>query len=196
MAYLVDMNVFLRLVSRNDPDRQTVLDAFRSLTARNDELVYTSQVLAEFWTVCTRPSTARGGYGLSPEARDRKARMIERYCRFLPDSIATHQEWRRLIVAHSVMGVEVYDARLVASMNVPGIAGLLTFDSKDFKRYPGILVLSPENAQCRTVDHCEKLLDCVHLAKNKRRAVLGYTVSLRHRREDHITWLHSPDYFL
>jgi len=72
--------------------------------------------------------------------------MIERYCRLLPDSLATHQEWRRLIVTHSVMGVEVHDARLVASMNVHGIGGLLTFDSKDFKRYPGISVVSPENA--------------------------------------------------
>jgi predicted nucleic acid-binding protein len=104
MAYLVDTNVFLRLVSRNDPDRQTVLDGFRTLRARNEDLVYTSQVLAEFWTVCTRPSTARGGYGLSSEAMERKARMIERYCRLLPDSLATHQEWRRLIVAYSVRG--------------------------------------------------------------------------------------------
>lgn len=77
---------------------------------------------------------------------ERKARMIERYCRLLPDSLATHQEWRRLIVAYSVRGVEVHDARLVAAMNVHGISGLLTFDSKDFKRYPGILVVSPENA--------------------------------------------------
>jgi len=146
MAHLVDTNVFLRLVSRNDPDRNTVLDAFRNLNARNEDLCYTSQILAEFWTVCTRPSTVRGGYGLSPEETERKARMIERYCRLLPDSLATHQEWRRLIVTYSVMGVEVHDARLVASMNVHGIGGLLTFDSKDFKRYPGILVVSPENA--------------------------------------------------
>lgn len=33
MAYPVDANVFLRLVSRNDPDRNSVLDAFRSLNA-------------------------------------------------------------------------------------------------------------------------------------------------------------------
>lgn len=146
MLYLVDTNVFLRLVSRTDPDRTSVLNAFRKLNTANDELIYTSQVLAEFWTVCTRPTTARGGYGLSSEETERKARLIERYCRFLPDSLATHQEWRRLIVAHSVMGVEVHDARLVASMNVHGIRRLLTFDSKDFKRYPGIRVVSPENA--------------------------------------------------
>lgn len=53
MAYLVDTNVFLRLVSQKDPDRKTVLDALRILSAANEALYYTTQVLAEFWTVCT-----------------------------------------------------------------------------------------------------------------------------------------------
>ncbi len=67
MPYLVDTNVFLRLVSRSDPDRGTVVRALRNLRARNEDLYYTTQVLAEFWAVCTRPATARGGYGLSAE---------------------------------------------------------------------------------------------------------------------------------
>jgi predicted nucleic acid-binding protein len=66
MAYLVDSNVFLRLVPANDPDRVNVLRALAKLRADNEDLFYTSQVLAEFWTVCTRPESARGGYGLSP----------------------------------------------------------------------------------------------------------------------------------
>ena len=72
MPYLVDTNVFLRLVSRSDPDRGTVVRALRNLRARNEDLYYTTQVLAEFWAVCTRPATARGGYGLSSEKTERK----------------------------------------------------------------------------------------------------------------------------
>lgn len=144
MAYLVDTNVFLRLVSEGDPDRRTALDAIQKLRARNEDLCYTSQVLAEFWAVCTRPATARGGYGLLPAKTERKARLIERYCRLLPDSLSTHQEWRQLIAAHSVAGVEVHDARLVASMIVHGITHLLTFDKEDFKRYSAITVISPQ----------------------------------------------------
>ena len=102
MAYLIDSNVFLRLVPQDDPDRHAVLRALAKLIADNEDLFYTSQVLAEFWTVCTRPASARGGYGLTPEKTERKARVIERFCRLAPDSLATHQEWRRIIVAHSV----------------------------------------------------------------------------------------------
>jgi predicted nucleic acid-binding protein len=65
----------------------------------------------------------------------------------LPDSLATFQEWRRLVVAHSVKGVEVHDAKLVASMNVHGVTHLLTFNVSDFKRYPGIVAVSPADVK-------------------------------------------------
>ena len=145
MPFLVDTNIFLRLVPKSDPDRQLILDAFRKLRARNEEFYYTTQVLAEFWTVCTRPATARGGYGLSPAETERKARMIERYCQLLTESLATHQEWRRLIMAHSVQGVLIHDTRTVSVMNIHGITHLLTFDKDDFKRFPGITALAPSD---------------------------------------------------
>ena|SRR6266571_4513784 len=143
MAYLVDTNVFLRLVPKKDPDRHTVLHSLQKLRINNEQLFYTTQVLAEFLTVYTRPASARGGYGLSFKRAERKLRLIERYCRLLPDSAATHQEWRQLVVAYSVKGVEVHDARLVASLIIHRVNNLLTFDTGDFKRYKEITVVSP-----------------------------------------------------
>src|ERR1041384_1620608 len=118
MAWLVDTNIFLRIARRNDPDRQIALDAIRLLRAKNEDLCYTTQVLAEFWNVCTRPVTARGGLGLALPVTDRKTRLIEKRFRLLTENLATHQEWRRLVLAHSVQGVQVHDAMLVAVMNV------------------------------------------------------------------------------
>ena len=46
--------------------------------------------------------------------------MIERLIQVRPDSDAVFREWKRLIVAHSVKGVQVHDARLVAAMAVYG----------------------------------------------------------------------------
>src|SRR5882672_2696492 len=143
MPFLVDTNIFLRLVPKNDPDRQIILNALRKLRAKKEALYYTTQVLAEFWTVCTRPATARGGYGLSSWETERKARQIERYCALLTESPATHQEWRRLIMAHSVHGVLIHDARTVSVMIVNGVTNILTFDKDDFKRFPNITALSP-----------------------------------------------------
>ena len=145
MAYLVDTNVFIRLASRNDPLRQVCLNALRKLRSRNEVLCYTPQVLGEFWSVCTRPPTSAGGLGLSVEATEMKARVIERYFVLLPDNQETLREWRRLVVVYSVMGKVVHDAKLVASMNVHGVTNLLTFNDEHFKRYPTIIVVNPAN---------------------------------------------------
>jgi predicted nucleic acid-binding protein len=53
----------------------------------------------------------------------------------LPDSPAVYEEWKRLVVAHTVLGTKVHDAKLVATMNVNGLVRILTFDVGDFARY-------------------------------------------------------------
>ena len=143
MSYLVDTNIFLRLVPDSDPDREVVLSALRKLRSQNEQLFYTTQILAEFWAVCTRPATARGGYGITPAKTEQKAKMIERFCGLLIENFAAHQEWRRLIVNHSVQGVVIHDARLVAVMKVHGITHLLTLNKDDFRRFSDITVLTP-----------------------------------------------------
>jgi predicted nucleic acid-binding protein len=56
---------------------------------------------------------------------------------------AVHLEWRRLVVTYGVMGVKVYDARLVALMLVYGVTNILTFNTDDFKRFSQITVVHP-----------------------------------------------------
>jgi predicted nucleic acid-binding protein len=113
------------------------------LRTQNEELCYTAQVVNEFWNVCTRPATARGGLELSVDQTERKVCFIERHFVLLPDSLATFQEWRRLAVAYSLSGVAVHDAKLVASMNSHGLTNLLTLNGRDFKRYKKINVVNP-----------------------------------------------------
>jgi hypothetical protein len=59
----------------------------------------------------------------------------------LPESERTYQEWRRLVVQHSVTGVKVHDARLAAAMIVHGVTHLLTLNTDDFTRYEGIVAV-------------------------------------------------------
>ncbi|MEW6126783.1 MAG: type II toxin-antitoxin system VapC family toxin [Acidobacteriota bacterium] len=147
MDYLCDTNIFLRLALRNDPDRSLVFDALQKLILRSDRLFYTSQILGEFWNVCTRPTSARSGLGLSIEQTERKVRLIERHFRLLPDSVAVHQEWRRIIPAYGVSGVQVHDARLVAAMQVHGLQNIITLNLKDFARYSGINAIHPKDVK-------------------------------------------------
>jgi predicted nucleic acid-binding protein len=141
-AYLVDSNVLLRWVKPDDRDYPLVVSAIEVILADGGVLCYTSQNVAEFWNACTRP-LAQNGFGLSPHETDRRARASEEKLRFLPDSVAVHQERRALLVSHNVSGVQVHDARLAAAMRVHGIERVLTFNERDFARYPDIQAVHP-----------------------------------------------------
>jgi predicted nucleic acid-binding protein len=143
-AYLVDTNVLLRFVRPDDRDYPVARSAVHQLWTAGEHLCYTSQNLAEFWNTCTRPGEMNG-YGLSIAEADQRAKLVEELLTFLEDSKAVHLEWRKLIVAHSVSGAQVYDARLVAAMRVHQVAHLLTFNTRDFVRYSGITPVHPQS---------------------------------------------------
>jgi predicted nucleic acid-binding protein len=145
-AYLVDTNVLLRFVKPDDRDYPLVRSAVHQLWTAGDHLCYTSQNLAEFWNTCTRPGE-RNGYGLSIPDADHRARLVEDLLTYLEDSKAVHLEWRKLVVAYSVSGAQVHDARLVAAMHVHQVMHLLTFNTRDFARYTGISPVHPQNVE-------------------------------------------------
>ena len=140
--YLIDTNVLIRWVHPEGLDFRVVMRAICSLESSNDTPCFTSQNLGEFWNVLTRPLD-RNGYGFSPIEADIKAKEVETEFRFLPDSQAVHNEWRRLLVDYRVSGVQVHDARLVAAMRVHGVERILTFNTKDFARYDEIEAVHP-----------------------------------------------------
>lgn len=139
---LLDSNILLRWVEPDQPDQAIVARALDLLQSADSDLCYTSQNLGEFWNTLTRPAD-RNGYGLTPAQADRRARAIESQITLLPDTLDTHIEWRRLLVAHSISGVQVHDARLVASMHIHGVDRILTFTTRDFVRFTDIQAVHP-----------------------------------------------------
>jgi predicted nucleic acid-binding protein len=126
MQYLVDTGIWLRLFDRSDPEHGTILQAMRSLRSTAHTLATCPQNVAEFWNVSTRPTRARGGYGQSVPATERRVQFIERTSVILAESPATYHAWRQLLTANHVQGVAVHDARLVAMMQMTGISHILT----------------------------------------------------------------------
>ena len=142
--YLIDTNVLLRWIKPDDRDYPVVVAAIEAALLRGSALCYTSQNVGEFWNTCTRPLN-RNGYGLSPQETDRRAKYFEEKLQLLPDSVAVHHEWRRLLVTHNISGVQVHDARLVAAMRVHDVRQILTFNDKDFARYSNIEAVHPRS---------------------------------------------------
>ncbi len=141
---LVDTNILLRATRRADPQHQVVSTGLARLANDGTLLHYTPQNIAELWNSMTRPTT-RNGLGLSVADADREVRAIESGMLLLPDNEAVYREWRRIIVQHGVLGVQVHDARLAASMMVHGVTSILTFNVTDFSRFTGVTALHPSS---------------------------------------------------
>jgi predicted nucleic acid-binding protein len=144
VLYLADTNILLRFVDRSHPLYPSIRAAIRKLRQDGHALRVTSQNCVEFWNVATRP-VGKNGFGLTPSDAHRLLQLIERLFPVLPDRSDVYQEWRRLVVAFGVSGVQVHDARLVASMKVNAISHILTLNAADFIRYSaeGIVAVEP-----------------------------------------------------
>ena len=142
MSVLVDTNILLRLAQPNHQQHQTAVDAITRSRVTGETLYITPQNVAEFWAVATRPVGAANGLGLSAAEVAGQVGTIEQLFKVAADDPAIYPMWKGLIVTHRVLGVQVYDARLVAVMLVHGIDSILTFNIADFSRY-GVGVLHP-----------------------------------------------------
>lgn len=95
------------------------------------------------WNVCTRPSV-NNGLGFSIGQTDAELTKLEAVFDLLADTEEVYLQFRKLVVQHSVAGIKVHDAKIVAAMMAYGIDNLLTFNTKDFKRY-GINAIDPKD---------------------------------------------------
>lgn len=137
-----DTNNILRSVQPAHPQYQNAVNAVKHFLANGDRVCLIPQNLIEFWNVATKPLD-KNGLGWTPAKTDAEISLLESMFTVLPDVQGIYQEWRKLVLQHSVIGKQVHDTRIVAAMNVYQITKLLTFNVKDFKRFQNIALIDP-----------------------------------------------------
>lgn len=143
----VDTNVLVGAIQTFDPQlRTTARSAVKALVRRGETLVCFPQNLVEFWNVSTRPTTANG-IGFNPDQAARYVDRFQTFLKLLPETPQLFPEWRRLVADYRVSGIQVHDARIVASMAVHQVNTLLSFDLDDFKRYPTVKIVHPADVK-------------------------------------------------
>lgn len=142
MSVLIDTNVLLRSVQPSHPMHDAAVRAIADLLRASETLVITPQIAAEFWNVATRPADQNGLGWTHDQTLDAVAK-IEEFASIVIESTDVYAEWKRLVVANKVTGVQAHDARLVAAMNVHGVRRVVTFNTHDFDRYEGIEAIQP-----------------------------------------------------
>lgn len=144
MIWLVDTNVLLRLTEVGSNQHLEAQKAIDMLLEQDITLCVLLQNVSEFWNVCTW-SNDKNGFGFTIAQADTALSKIELVFDILPDSAGVYQTWRELIVKHSVSGIKVHDAKIAAAMKAHDIQNLLTFNTKDFRRYTGVNAVEPKN---------------------------------------------------
>src|ERR1019366_1386153 len=127
MDILADTNILVRRINRYDAQHKATREALRVLEADGHRVCVVPQNIIECWSVATRPLD-RNGLGLLPSHVERIVARIEGAFHMLPERTEVYSEWKKLVALHSVSGLKVYDARLVASAFVHGVDVLLTFN--------------------------------------------------------------------
>jgi predicted nucleic acid-binding protein len=78
-----------------------------------------------------------------------RLRLLERYITVLREPMSAYGNWKRLVVAQSILGKQVHDARLAALMGSYRIKRILTMNSADFLRYRAIEPITPQEILAR-----------------------------------------------
>jgi predicted nucleic acid-binding protein len=142
MSTLLDTNILTRLAQPTDPAHGTARRAVAVLQAGGRSVSIVPQNLYEFWVVATRP-VANNGLGLSVPECHAEVIRIKALFPLLPDPLTIIDVWEALVVAHDCKGKVAHDARLVAAMLTHGLHEILTFNTADFTRFPGITAIDP-----------------------------------------------------
>jgi predicted nucleic acid-binding protein len=140
--YLLDTNILLGLADLGGVERVKTDQTVLHLIERGHTCYLTAQVLIEFWSVATRPLEANG-LGLDVATCDREVGRLLQLFSFLDEPPSIFNSWHRLVIEHNVSGRRVHDIRLLALMQDQKITHLLTLNSRDFPKVPGITVVEP-----------------------------------------------------
>jgi predicted nucleic acid-binding protein len=144
MRYLLDTGILIRIPHRSDPLNTDIRNAIRRLALDGNTFVTTRQNVAEFWNVCTRPASSRGGYGLTTDDTARRLRILERFVTVLDEPKSAYAHWKALVQKHKVLGRQVHDCRIVAVMIACRTKHILTLNDADFARYsPQVIAVPP-----------------------------------------------------
>lgn len=142
--YLLETNILLRMADEGAPQHLLAGEAVSILLARSNEVYITAQNLIELWAVATRPLEANG-FGWSTQQTATELEQLRNRFPLLADTPEIVTRWLALVTDHDIKGKKVHDARLVAVMQVHGVPQLLTFNTDDFKGYPNITLLHPND---------------------------------------------------
>jgi len=139
---IVDANVLVYAMDAGSSQHtaaRALLDAARSDPSAT--LYVTSQILCEFYSVVTNSRRV-----MKPRSSADAVRAISDLLAFLhvlPIPARAVEGWLSLLRRHPVVGGDVFDLQIAASMLANGVRRIYTFNAEDFSAFPELVVELP-----------------------------------------------------
>jgi predicted nucleic acid-binding protein len=130
----VDSNVLIYSVSRNPADKQKKAIARQVLN--NDDLVFSGQVLGEFYVQATRQNRTK------PLTHSEATATIESL-QIYPIVAVTDDLVLRALKIKERYQLSYWDALIVAAAKISGCEELLSEDLNDGQKIEGVLIVNP-----------------------------------------------------
>lgn len=138
-SVFIDTNVLVYASRPAAPEFGTAVSAVDRLRGQQRPLCISAQVLREYLAVVTRPQATTAGTPM-PRAMA-NANAFRRRFLLLQETSDTMDRLFDLLANHPTAGRQVHDANLVATMLSNGITTLLTFNTRDFRRFEDVIRL-------------------------------------------------------
>lgn len=139
----LDTNILIRLANEYDPAQAIAISALQAVVNAEHVPCDTPQNIVEFWSVATRRADQRG-FGRTTGESDAKVQLFQSSLSLLPENDRIHSAWLHLVRTHAVQASKVHDTRIAAALQVHEVSHLLTWNTRDFKRFEFLTCLTPE----------------------------------------------------
>lgn len=147
----LDSNVLLAATDHTRSAHAAAVAALEQWPAAGTTLYASGQVLREYLVVATRPVEVNG-LGLSSREAWSNAAALRARLRLLDEDVAVNQRLLEIGGTTEIVGKQIHDANLVATMLVHGLDTLATDNLQHFARYRDLVTVLPLQPRSRCPD--------------------------------------------
>ena len=131
---MLDTNILLTATDEGRAGHEQALDVINGWPAQGTALYTSGQIIREYLSVATRPTT-QNGLGLPvPDALD-NAHAFRFRMLMLAEDAKVADRLAELLEETKCGGKQVHDANVVATMLVHGVGTIVTLNTGDFARF-------------------------------------------------------------
>lgn len=142
-AAVIDTNILVYAHFQDSSHYRSAYDLLERGREIDAELYVTPQVIAEFYAVVTHPKRVSNPFTAAEAVAAIEQVLSLPGISLLHPSSNVVERWLQLARDHSIIGNNIFDVQLIATMLSRDVRRIYTFDESDFRVFSEIEVLQP-----------------------------------------------------